>query len=293
MRLRSVLLLIVISTSVTACWSRARPNVLLIVIDTLRADRLGCYGNPLGLTPFMDGLAKRGVVFENAYAASSWTSPSVASLFTSRYPTQHQVVRHDTKLSQDETTLAEKLKTASYFSGGFSANLLVGPAMGFGQGFDMYRYIAPTKTEGIKTRAPRLQSKALKWLEDATLELRYSSCRRTGRTSSRCSRSMSSSARTYEGLAMSARTRSSASGSSRGDLGRDTGILRRYVKSPAYPGYPQTLPSDCPLTRVIDRMVETRWRSFPVVDGERLVGVISRSDVLSALRRAAAGQRPT
>jgi CBS domain-containing protein len=52
-----------------------------------------------------------------------------------------------------------------------------------------------------------------------------------------------------------------------------------------------TLPRDYPLTRVIDRMVETRWRSFPVVEGERLVGVVSRSDVLLALRRAASGQR--
>jgi len=52
-----------------------------------------------------------------------------------------------------------------------------------------------------------------------------------------------------------------------------------------------TLPRDYPLTRVIDRMVETRWRSFPVVEGERLVGVVSRSDVLLALRRAASGER--
>jgi len=53
-----------------------------------------------------------------------------------------------------------------------------------------------------------------------------------------------------------------------------------------------TVPRDYPLTRVVDRMVETRWRSFPVVDADRLIGVVSRSDVLSALRRAAGGQRP-
>ena len=68
------------------------PNVLIVVIDTLRADRLGVYGNPRRLTPFLDGLAPRATLFERAYAASSWTVPSVASLFTSRYPTQHRVI---------------------------------------------------------------------------------------------------------------------------------------------------------------------------------------------------------
>jgi glucan phosphoethanolaminetransferase (alkaline phosphatase superfamily) len=56
----------------------ARPNILLIVIDTLRADRLGVYGDRRGLTPFLDGLAKTGVVFANAYAASSWTTPGAS-----------------------------------------------------------------------------------------------------------------------------------------------------------------------------------------------------------------------
>src|SRR5437867_8536074 len=65
------------------------PNILLVVIDTLRADRLGSYGNRRGLSPFLDGLAARGTHFSHAYAASSWTNPSVASMFTSRYPSQH------------------------------------------------------------------------------------------------------------------------------------------------------------------------------------------------------------
>jgi len=67
-------------------------------------------------------------------------------------------------------------------------------------------------------------------------------------------------------------------------------IMARPVSAVANPTV-VTLPRDYPLTRVIDRMVETRWRSFPVVEGERLVGVVSRSDVLLALRRAASGER--
>ena len=61
------------------------PNILIVVVDTLRADRLGTYGNSRGLTPFLDELASRGTRFANAYAPSSWTCPSVASLLTSRY----------------------------------------------------------------------------------------------------------------------------------------------------------------------------------------------------------------
>src|SRR5437867_2835172 len=56
------------------------PDLVLIVIDTLRADRLGCYGNTRGLTPFLDSLAARGILFRSAYAPCSWTNPSVASL---------------------------------------------------------------------------------------------------------------------------------------------------------------------------------------------------------------------
>ena len=63
-----------------------------MTVDTRRADRLGAYGSTRGLTPFLDELAARGVVFEQAFAQSSWTNPSVASLFTSRFPSQHGVV---------------------------------------------------------------------------------------------------------------------------------------------------------------------------------------------------------
>jgi Sulfatase len=87
---------------------RQPPNVSFIVIDTLRADRLGAYGNQRGLTPFLDEPAEKGVVFENTYAPSSWTMPSVASLFTSRLPSQHRVAAFDSKIAEREVTLAEK-----------------------------------------------------------------------------------------------------------------------------------------------------------------------------------------
>src|SRR5437667_1335103 len=83
------------------------PNVVVVLVDTLRADRLGVYGNTRGLTPFLDSLAERGVVFHQAYAQSSWTNPSVASLFTSRYQSQHGVVSATSMLGASEITLAE------------------------------------------------------------------------------------------------------------------------------------------------------------------------------------------
>ena len=66
-------------------------NVVLIVLDTLRADRLSFYGNPLETAPHLADLASRGVVFENAFTTTSWTAPATASLFTGLYPPQHGV----------------------------------------------------------------------------------------------------------------------------------------------------------------------------------------------------------
>src|SRR4029077_19987084 len=131
--------------------------------DTLRADRLGSYGNPRGLTPFLDELAARGTVFTHAYAASSWTCPSVASLFTSRYPSQHRVADYDSKLPDVETTLAERLAERRYVSGGFSANFRLSGPLGYGQGFTGW---FPFVSRG-KITAQRLARKSLGWVDAA------------------------------------------------------------------------------------------------------------------------------
>src|SRR5262249_40171750 len=112
------------------------PNVLLIVVDTLRADRLGSYGNPRGLTPFLDELAAKGLRFENAYAASSWTRPSVASLLTSRYPSQHGAVTILDKIPDEELTLGEALQQRGYLTGAVSGSPIISQVGGCAQGFD-------------------------------------------------------------------------------------------------------------------------------------------------------------
>src|SRR5438067_3051829 len=90
-RLRGVVVLLPL-VALVACGKPAPPNVVVVVADTLRADRLGAYGGTRALTPFLDALAARATVFTHAYAQSSWTEPSMASLFTSRFESQHGIV---------------------------------------------------------------------------------------------------------------------------------------------------------------------------------------------------------
>lgn len=117
----------------------SRPNLVLIVIDTLRADHLGTYGYPRATSPNIDRLAERGLVFANALAASSWTKPSIGSLFTSRYPSEHGAVSFERNLSSALPTLAEMLREAGYRTVGVSGNFVhVTERTGFARGFDAF-----------------------------------------------------------------------------------------------------------------------------------------------------------
>lgn len=174
-RLLPILLLMMLALSaIGACQKGSRPtprNVLLIVVDTLRADRLGAYGNQRGLSPFLDEVAAKGVVFSNAFAASSWTVPSIASLFTSHYPSQHHVTTFDSKIPDDAVTLAEKLAAHGYSGSGFLANFRLTEALGYAQGFDHWRTYTGDQRSGTKTRGSRLRSESLRWLDDLPSDL--------------------------------------------------------------------------------------------------------------------------
>ena len=143
-----------------------KPNILLIVVDTLRADRLGSYGNAQGLTPFLDRFAAQALVFRHAYAPSSWTRPSMASLFTSRYPSQHGVVKIRIKLADAELTLAEILQQHGYRTAAFVTNVTLTPYVGFGQGFQSYVSIVG---EGRKPRAELVRLHTLAWLDGESI----------------------------------------------------------------------------------------------------------------------------
>src|SRR5262249_51792715 len=134
-RVRARLALVALLT-VGACRAQRPPDLVVVVVDTLRADRLGCYRRPPGLPPLLGSLASRGHLFRHAYAQSSWTNPSVASLLTSRYQSQHGVVAFGSVLSDDELTLPEVLQHAGYATAGFLANGVLAGKLGYQQGFD-------------------------------------------------------------------------------------------------------------------------------------------------------------
>ncbi len=128
--------------------SGARPNVIVILVDALRRDELGCYGYSRPTSPAIDAFARDAVVFDQAISQSTFTKSSISSLFTGRYPYQHGVYwgnRTDTanRLTSDvladrETTLAEALRTRGYLTAAWVQNSHLRPYMGFAQGFVSY-----------------------------------------------------------------------------------------------------------------------------------------------------------
>ncbi|MEE8168961.1 MAG: sulfatase-like hydrolase/transferase, partial [Phycisphaerae bacterium] len=85
------------------------PNILLITVESLRPDHVGCYGGPLPTTPAIDALAAESITFDNAYSVTSWTLAAHASLFTGLYPAAANVVLPKHRLDDSYTTLAELL----------------------------------------------------------------------------------------------------------------------------------------------------------------------------------------
>jgi arylsulfatase A-like enzyme len=116
----------------------ARPNVVLVVVDTLRADHLGAYGYPRATSPHLDQLAREATLFRRAYSQAPWTSPSIASLMTSRYPGElgYESSHHPAVLQPKFQTLAETLWEAGYQTRAFVSHVFVAPKLGFDQGFD-------------------------------------------------------------------------------------------------------------------------------------------------------------
>lgn len=116
----------------------AGPNVIFICIDALRADHVGAYGNPVNVSPFMDTLAREGVMFRRAMAQSSWTKTSVATFMTSDFGMIGRVARQADVLPASAVTLAEAMQQARYATGALVANPWLEEEFGFKQGFDEY-----------------------------------------------------------------------------------------------------------------------------------------------------------
>jgi arylsulfatase A-like enzyme len=138
--------------------TQSRPNVILISLDTVRADHVGAYGYRRDTTPNIDRLAGEGVVFENAFTPIPWTVGAHMSLLTSLYPTVHGIV-HAARSSHTPDTLPMKLREAGYRTAAFVNPMLDGE-YGFAKGFD--HYFCPHK----ETRAEGMVDHAIRWLSE-------------------------------------------------------------------------------------------------------------------------------
>lgn len=127
---------------------RDKPDILLIVLDTQRADRLGCFGYEKAITPHLDQFARESALFTQAVSPAQWTVPSHASFFTGLYPTVHQVTQSFHSLSDQTPHIAEKLAAEGYQTVGFCNNPLVSVLdNGFRRGFDQfYNYAGAAPT---------------------------------------------------------------------------------------------------------------------------------------------------
>lgn len=120
----------------------ALPDIVVYLVDTLRADRTGPGGNPGAMTPTLDGLASLGVVFEEAHAAGPWTLPSIMSMFTGLHLAEHNVVMERRKLSAATPVLTEMLAEGGYSTASFHANAFAGVRFGLDRGFDLCELIS-------------------------------------------------------------------------------------------------------------------------------------------------------
>jgi arylsulfatase A-like enzyme len=140
-----------------------RPNVLIVLIDTLRPDRLGAYGYHRNTSPHIDRIAAEGWVFSRAVAQASWTKPSIASMFTGLYASQTSVDpgtwAHEgdrgvvvQALAAEHVTLAERLAAAGYETAAFGSNHHLLPELGFSQGFLTYDWETATAIRSARVR---------------------------------------------------------------------------------------------------------------------------------------------
>lgn len=153
----------------------AKPNIVLITLDTTRADRMGFLGSPRGLTPNLDALAREGTVFTQAYAQAPLTTVSHATLLTGTYPPYHGVHDFSIPLPKDVPALADLLHEQGYHTAAFVGALILDPvngmAPGFNRGFDVYdagyrmrRNRQEDRYQTLERRAEEVVARARSWL---------------------------------------------------------------------------------------------------------------------------------
>ncbi|MEM8933652.1 MAG: sulfatase, partial [Acidobacteriota bacterium] len=134
-----------VAAPVVAAAAERQPDILIYLVDTLRADRLGLYGYDRPTSPRLDAFARDAVTFTEARAQTSWTRTAVVSMFTGLYPPSHGVELRDDGLPAEVVTLAERLKAAGYQTVGMTTNGNVSAQFGLAQGFDIYQHVLESR----------------------------------------------------------------------------------------------------------------------------------------------------
>ncbi len=150
--------------------SKARPNILIYTIDTLRADHASLYGYARNTTPFLKKLGAAGIVFDDCQAQATWTKSSIASLMTSLYSFTHGIVADADTIPAGSATLAEQLRAAGYVTASIVSTPFVGRATGLDRGFDymleypvVLRQVNPQTDRGTDSTA--LNKVVFPWLD--------------------------------------------------------------------------------------------------------------------------------
>lgn len=167
--------LLTLALAAGASFSQAsRPSLLLITIDTLRADRVGAYGHREARTPRLDALAAEGALYENAFTHTPVTLPAHATLLTGRLPHEHGVRSNSFyRLPETETTLAEILTDAGYRTAAFVSAAALDRRFGLSQGFELYDdEVRPAQSGQLiaERDAAAVAAKAIDWLGGAAGE---------------------------------------------------------------------------------------------------------------------------
>jgi arylsulfatase A-like enzyme len=146
-------------------------DLILISIDTLRADRLGAYGHARPTSPRLDGLAARGVLFEDVSSTAPWTLPAHLSLLTGLYPSGHGVRTPRHRLHDDVPTLASVLAANGFACGAFVNSFFMGDRFGYARGFQPYRNLVEAQERSGQT--PKIVRDATRWLRSQRHRRRF------------------------------------------------------------------------------------------------------------------------
>lgn len=115
-----------------------KPNIILIVMDAVRYDHLSCYDYEKETTPNIDELSDKGILFMNAFSTSAWTPPSLASIFTGKYPSHHQVINPNLYLHEHNVIITEILQTQGYKTFGANIPVQINSLRGYNKGWDIF-----------------------------------------------------------------------------------------------------------------------------------------------------------